>query len=82
MIEKTYDAVIIGGGSAGMAAAAVIAQRGFSCAIVERESGLGEFLPNASITDSGFIIQRGAFRAGIRRKVRAYHRGSFSRCLP
>ncbi len=44
MIEKTYDAVIIGGGSAGMAAAAVIAQRGFSCAIVERESGLGGIL--------------------------------------
>ncbi|MBN2049605.1 MAG: FAD-dependent oxidoreductase [Spirochaetales bacterium] len=44
MTEKKYDSVIIGGGSAGMAAACRIAEAGYSCAIVERETALGGIL--------------------------------------
>lgn len=44
MIEKRYDSVIIGGGSAGMAVACRIADSGYSCAIIERESILGGIL--------------------------------------
>jgi len=44
MKEIRYDAVVIGGGSAGMAAALEIARGGFSTAIVERENELGGVL--------------------------------------
>lgn len=44
MKEKHYDSVIIGGGSAGMAAACRIAENGYSCALVEREATLGGIL--------------------------------------
>lgn len=44
MNRKRYDSVIIGGGSAGMAAACRIASAGFSCAVVEREADLGGIL--------------------------------------
>lgn len=44
MKELRYDAVVIGGGAAGMAAALEIDQAGFSCAIVEREDHLGGIL--------------------------------------
>ncbi|MCL2442804.1 MAG: NAD(P)/FAD-dependent oxidoreductase [Treponema sp.] len=40
----TYDAVIIGGGAAGMAAALELDEAGFSCAIIEREDYLGGIL--------------------------------------
>lgn len=53
MIEKQYDAVIIGGGSAGMAAAAVLADEGFSCVVVERESELGGILNQCIHTGFG-----------------------------
>jgi thioredoxin reductase len=44
MKELRYDAVVIGGGAAGMAAALEIDSAGFSCAIVEREDHLGGIL--------------------------------------
>lgn len=44
MKELSYDAVVIGGGAAGMAAALEIDKAGFSCAIVEREDHLGGIL--------------------------------------
>jgi len=44
MITKTYDAVVIGGGAAGMAAALELESQGFSCAIIEREDHLGGIL--------------------------------------
>ncbi|WP_304225191.1 NAD(P)/FAD-dependent oxidoreductase [Gracilinema caldarium] len=44
MKELKYDAVVIGGGAAGMAAALEIDKAGFSCAIVEREDHLGGIL--------------------------------------
>ncbi|AEJ20819.1 NAD(P)/FAD-dependent oxidoreductase [Gracilinema caldarium] len=44
MKELRYDAVVIGGGAAGMAAALEIDKAGFSCAIVEREDHLGGIL--------------------------------------
>ncbi len=44
MKELHYDAVVIGGGAAGMAAALEIDAAGFSCAIVEREDHLGGIL--------------------------------------
>jgi NADPH-dependent 2,4-dienoyl-CoA reductase/sulfur reductase-like enzyme len=44
MKELRYDAVVIGGGAAGMAAALEIDKAGFTCAIVEREDHLGGIL--------------------------------------
>jgi len=44
MKEKNYDAVVIGGGSAGLACAEEIGSRGFSVAILEREETLGGIL--------------------------------------
>ena len=44
MKELRYDAVVIGGGAAGMAAALELDTAGFSCAIIEREDHLGGIL--------------------------------------
>jgi NADPH-dependent 2,4-dienoyl-CoA reductase/sulfur reductase-like enzyme len=44
MRELHYDAVVIGGGAAGMAAALELDAEGFSCAIIEREDHLGGIL--------------------------------------
>lgn len=44
MTELSFDAAVIGGGAAGMAAALGISEEGFSCALVEREEGLGGVL--------------------------------------
>jgi NADPH-dependent 2,4-dienoyl-CoA reductase/sulfur reductase-like enzyme len=44
MLEKRYDAVVIGCGAAGMAAALAIRESGHSVAIVEREESLGGIL--------------------------------------
>ena len=44
MKELRYDAVVIGGGAAGMAAAAELDAEGFSCAIIDREDHLGGIL--------------------------------------
>ena len=44
MKELQYDAVVIGGGAAGMAAALELDAEGFSCAIVDREDHLGGIL--------------------------------------
>jgi NADPH-dependent 2,4-dienoyl-CoA reductase/sulfur reductase-like enzyme len=44
MKELQYDAVVIGGGAAGMAAALELDAAGFSCAILEREDHLGGIL--------------------------------------
>ena len=44
MMQLHYDAVVIGGGAAGMAAALELDAAGFSCAIIEREDHLGGIL--------------------------------------
>jgi NADPH-dependent 2,4-dienoyl-CoA reductase/sulfur reductase-like enzyme len=44
MTELRYDAVVIGGGAAGMAAALELDASGFSCAIIDREDHLGGIL--------------------------------------
>ena len=44
MKELHYDAVVIGGGAAGMAAALELEAEGFSCALIEREDHLGGIL--------------------------------------
>jgi thioredoxin reductase len=47
--------VVIGGGAAGMAAALEVASSGFSCAIVEREEGLGGILMQCIHNGFGLI---------------------------
>jgi len=42
--ELSYDAAVIGGGAAGMAAALELDAEGFTCAIIEREDHLGGIL--------------------------------------
>jgi thioredoxin reductase len=44
MVELQYDAAVIGGGAAGMAAALELETAGFSCVIIEREDHLGGIL--------------------------------------
>ena len=44
MKELSFDAVVVGGGAAGMAAALEIDAAGFSCALVDREEYLGGVL--------------------------------------
>jgi thioredoxin reductase len=44
MKELRYDAVVVGGGAAGMAAALALDGRGKSCAVVDREESLGGIL--------------------------------------
>ena len=44
MKDIRYDAAVIGGGAAGMAAALELNTAGFSCAIIEREDHLGGIL--------------------------------------
>jgi NADPH-dependent 2,4-dienoyl-CoA reductase/sulfur reductase-like enzyme len=56
MREKRADAVVIGGGSAGLAAASRIAAEGFSVTVLERENELGGIL-NQCI-HNGFGLQR------------------------
>ena len=56
MREKRADAVVIGGGSAGLAAASRIAAEGYSVVLLERESELGGIL-NQCI-HNGFGLQR------------------------
>ncbi|HEY9053886.1 MAG TPA: FAD-dependent oxidoreductase [Rectinemataceae bacterium] len=49
------DAVVIGGGAAGMSAAQTLAERGFSVLIVEREEGLGGILMQCIHNGFGLI---------------------------
>lgn len=56
MICRKYDAVVIGGGAAGLSAARQISGSGFSTAIIEREECLGGIL-NQCI-HAGFGLQR------------------------
>jgi NADPH-dependent 2,4-dienoyl-CoA reductase/sulfur reductase-like enzyme len=56
MKEKRYDAAVLGGGSAGLAAASSIAAEGYSVALLERENELGGIL-NQCI-HNGFGLQR------------------------
>lgn len=56
MLELKYDAVVIGGGAAGMAAASSIAEKGFRILIVDREEYLGGILLQCIHT--GFGIKR------------------------
>jgi thioredoxin reductase len=55
MKELNFDAVVIGGGAAGMAAAIELDAAGFSCAIVEREDGLGGILGQCIHNGFGLI---------------------------
>lgn len=55
MKDLYFDSVVIGGGAAGMAAALELAASGFSCAIVEREEGLGGILTQCIHNGFGLI---------------------------
>jgi NADPH-dependent 2,4-dienoyl-CoA reductase/sulfur reductase-like enzyme len=44
MKDLQYDAVVIGGGAAGMASALELESQGFSCALIDREDHLGGIL--------------------------------------
>jgi NADPH-dependent 2,4-dienoyl-CoA reductase/sulfur reductase-like enzyme len=50
-----YDAVVVGGGAAGMAAAAALVERGFRCAVCEREAAMGGIL--LQCIHNGFGVQ-------------------------
>jgi len=56
MTERRYDTVVLGGGSAGLAAALEVAERGYSVAVLEREHELGGIL-NQCI-HNGFGLHR------------------------
>ncbi len=56
MTESRYDAVVVGGGAAGMGAALRIAGSGFSVAVVEREAALGGIL--LQCIHNGFGLHR------------------------
>ncbi len=56
MLDMKYDAVIIGGGAAGMAAALAIAGKGFRILVVDREEHLGGILLQCIHT--GFGVSR------------------------
>lgn len=58
MTEKRYDAVVFGGGSAGLAAAARIASEGFSVALLEREQELGGVLNQCIHSGFGLHVFR------------------------
>jgi NADPH-dependent 2,4-dienoyl-CoA reductase/sulfur reductase-like enzyme len=58
VIEKSYDALVFGGGSAGLAAAARIASGGFSVAILEREQELGGVLNQCIHSGFGLHVFR------------------------
>ncbi len=53
-VDRRYDAVVIGGGSAGMAAALAVREAGLTAAVVEREPFLGGIL--LQCIHSGFGI--------------------------
>jgi NADPH-dependent 2,4-dienoyl-CoA reductase/sulfur reductase-like enzyme len=55
MKQIKKDAVVIGGGAAGMTAAARLAEKGFSSVIVEREEGLGGILMQCIHNGFGLI---------------------------
>jgi thioredoxin reductase len=55
MKDLYFDSIVIGGGAAGMAAALELAASGFSCAIVEREDGLGGILTQCIHNGFGLI---------------------------
>jgi len=56
--EKRFDALVFGGGSAGMAAAARIASGGFSVAVLERERELGGVLNQCIHSGFGLKVFR------------------------
>lgn len=58
MTGKRYDALVFGGGSAGMAAAARIAAGGFSVAVLERERELGGVLNQCIHSGFGLKVFR------------------------
>ena len=58
MTEKRFDALVFGGGSAGMAAAARIAAAGFSVAVLERERELGGVLNQCIHSGFGLKVFR------------------------
>jgi len=55
MRELRYDAVVVGGGAAGMAAALALDARGKSCAVVDREASLGGILMQCIHAGFGLI---------------------------
>lgn len=56
MNEYFFDAAVIGAGAAGMAAAKALSDRGFSCALIDRESSMGGILPQC--IHNGFGLHR------------------------
>ena len=58
MTSRRYDALVFGGGSAGMAAAARIAAAGYSVAVLEREQELGGVLNQCIHSGFGLKVFR------------------------
>ncbi|MBL8967370.1 MAG: FAD-dependent oxidoreductase [Spirochaetaceae bacterium] len=55
MKEMRFDAAVVGGGAAGMAAALEFAARGLTCAVIEREEQLGGILMQCIHNGFGLI---------------------------
>jgi NADPH-dependent 2,4-dienoyl-CoA reductase/sulfur reductase-like enzyme len=53
--ELRYGVAVIGGGAAGMAAATAVRKTGGTCAVIEREEGLGGVLPQCIHNGFGLI---------------------------
>ena len=69
-MSNRADVVVVGGGVAGLAAAAIVARRGLSCAVLERSSGLGGRA--ATTLREGFAMNLGGhalYRGGAAERV-------------
>ncbi|WP_241525660.1 phytoene desaturase family protein [Pseudophaeobacter leonis] len=57
MSTKTYDAIVIGGGHNGLAAAATLARKGKSVCVIERNETCGGMARNAAFTNGSLAAQ-------------------------
>ncbi len=54
-LRNSYDAIVVGSGPNGLAAAITLAQKGWSCAVLEAEEAIGGGARSAELTLPGFV---------------------------